>query len=558
MMTGNTFSMFRLLLSVALSVAFMASGVNAATYYVSPAGNDSNNGTSQASAWKTLAKINNTALQPGDTVLFKRGAIWRESLTVKTSGAAGKPITFDAYGTGNKPVFYGSDVLENTKFTSAGGSNYSYNLPGLTPLIGNAGVYVLQDNQFLGTTHATYNDPTLTITSPTDPRSDKKLYTACVRGNTVFNCYQSHLVFRNIVVDETAMWMEGNNQGYGFRIQGCTDVLVENCEALHCGRHNFGLINAHQVLLRNCHAAYGAPNYDGGNTLYVSYADRGAPVPKCDTAYENCTAEHEEDGKGGKWGFIVTHGDNVGSTALTNCTMHSGAAFMSSPVFIHGGTLDNDRVTSHGSGTVVEGVTFKNNAMIDLFNNSQDNIIQNCVWQNVSPAETACILMRSGAHNNTIRFCTIKAEAGACMGFYSDTAKGGDGRQSGLQFYGNIMQGTVTSAGNAGDVSYADCNFYGDSPTIFGSDWAAWQKTGKHAHSKTGNPLFVNTASGDYTLQRGSPAIDAAGGVPSTPSVDLAGNSRPKGASADMGAYEYGATPATPAKNQVKKPQAAR
>lgn len=58
----------------------------------------------------------------------------------------------------------------------------------------------------------------------------------------------------------------------------------------------------------------------------------------------------------------------------------------------------------------------------------------------------------------------------------------------------------------------------------------------------TGTPLrgaasYVNAAAGDYQLSAASNAIDQGNGQP--PLVDLAGASRPKGATSDIGAYEF-------------------
>jgi parallel beta-helix repeat protein len=52
------------------------------------------------------------------------------------------------------------------------------------------------------------------------------------------------------------------------------------------------------------------------------------------------------------------------------------------------------------------------------------------------------------------------------------------------------------------------------------------------------DPLFVDPENGDYHLQRGSPCIDA-GTSQGAPDTDMDGNSRPKGAGYDMGAYEH-------------------
>ena len=78
------------------------------TYYVSSSlGNDANSGTSTAAPWQTIAHVNGQTFQAGDSILFRRGDGWNESLAPSSSGAPGNPITFDAYGTGAAPNLTG-------------------------------------------------------------------------------------------------------------------------------------------------------------------------------------------------------------------------------------------------------------------------------------------------------------------------------------------------------------------------------------------------------------------------------------------------------------------
>lgn len=63
-------------------------------------------------------------------------------------------------------------------------------------------------------------------------------------------------------------------------------------------------------------------------------------------------------------------------------------------------------------------------------------------------------------------------------------------------------------------------------------------------NNEVADPLFADAASGDYSLQAGSPLIDAGISTPeiSYPATDLAGNivPWPQGGTPDIGAYEYG------------------
>ena len=91
-----------------LMMAGIPGVVDAATYYVSSIGSDASDGLTPDSAWQTISKVNAADLQPGDSVLFRRGDVWRQMLQPATSGTAGNPITFGAYGTGTRPRFSGT------------------------------------------------------------------------------------------------------------------------------------------------------------------------------------------------------------------------------------------------------------------------------------------------------------------------------------------------------------------------------------------------------------------------------------------------------------------
>jgi hypothetical protein len=84
-----------------------------ATYYVSNSGNDSNNGVSTSSPWKTAAKVVafEPSLRQGDCVLFQRGGVWNEQLAISNvHGSQSYPITFGNYGSGNLPVLDGGST----------------------------------------------------------------------------------------------------------------------------------------------------------------------------------------------------------------------------------------------------------------------------------------------------------------------------------------------------------------------------------------------------------------------------------------------------------------
>jgi hypothetical protein len=88
-------------------------------YYVDPAGNDSNAGTSQSKPWRTVARVNAARLRAGDVVYFRRNGIWRETLQPAAGGGPGYPIIFSAYASGSRPIITGSDLV--TGWSPSGG-----------------------------------------------------------------------------------------------------------------------------------------------------------------------------------------------------------------------------------------------------------------------------------------------------------------------------------------------------------------------------------------------------------------------------------------------------
>lgn len=71
------------------------------TYYVSNSGVDTNNGTSTATPWKTVTKVNSVSFAAGDQILFNGGQTFTGKLTfgVGDAGTTANPIVVGSYGT---------------------------------------------------------------------------------------------------------------------------------------------------------------------------------------------------------------------------------------------------------------------------------------------------------------------------------------------------------------------------------------------------------------------------------------------------------------------------
>ncbi|MDQ0848560.1 hypothetical protein QFZ65_000498 [Arthrobacter sp. B3I9] len=101
-----------------------ASGT-ATSFYVSDAGDDGNAGTSAESPWKSLTRVNDTVLKPGDSVSLRRGDTWNGAVVLNQSGTAQAAITLNSYGSGNPPTIVvgqtGSCVRVNGDFITVDG-----------------------------------------------------------------------------------------------------------------------------------------------------------------------------------------------------------------------------------------------------------------------------------------------------------------------------------------------------------------------------------------------------------------------------------------------------
>jgi len=90
----------------------LANTVFSATYYVdATGGRDTNSGTTERTAWKTIGKINSVNFTSGDTIKFKRGHTWTDAtLTLNRTRSGTRGITVEDYGIGAKPRIDGNSV----------------------------------------------------------------------------------------------------------------------------------------------------------------------------------------------------------------------------------------------------------------------------------------------------------------------------------------------------------------------------------------------------------------------------------------------------------------
>ena len=108
-------------LVTALCIFLGTSASFAATYYVSPSGDDSANGTSPATAWATTRHVNDGTIRGGDAILFKAGGAWTTERVYATGGTSGSPTLFGSYSSGARPRLGHSLVLDHKSWVKVRG-----------------------------------------------------------------------------------------------------------------------------------------------------------------------------------------------------------------------------------------------------------------------------------------------------------------------------------------------------------------------------------------------------------------------------------------------------
>ena len=233
------------------------------TFYVdSRTGSDSSAGTA-AAPWASVDRVNAAGLQPGDTVLFARGATFTGTVDLQESGAAGAPITFGAYGTGAAPVI-------------AGGAN---------GVSGN------------GHDHIVVRDLHIT---------DKS-------GAGVISFGSSDWIVDNVDVDNVGQgYVPGNNEFSAFQFRDVEQLVIQNSSYEDVAGDGVFLWNASEVkILHNDFGTPTGPSSDNIHSYRMSdYEIRGNVMSfaeETDSGKGNMVVQESRDGIIAENTFIMTN-----------------------------------------------------------------------------------------------------------------------------------------------------------------------------------------------------------------------------------------------------------
>jgi hypothetical protein len=251
-------------------------------YYIdATTGNDNNDGLTPATAWKTLGKIrsydSNPKFQPGDSILLKRGEVWREQLKLNnngSSGITGSPITIDAYGAGAKPIISGGvDLSSPTKWVDQGNNIWkASNLPTEVAQL------IFNNDQSSGYMKLSYSD---LMSSPKQgdfyydlSGQFVEIYSTSNPGN-YYNHIEGAQRYSTLGGDGTNMI--GINRQY---------LTIRNVQFRYAAGHGLQIgDNSSHITIENCDFAYIGGAHDSVDKQGGGYRDFNGIMPTMSQSY---------------------------------------------------------------------------------------------------------------------------------------------------------------------------------------------------------------------------------------------------------------------------------
>lgn len=260
---------YRFLLSFWLLLVITTGSLEAATYYVSTLGKDSNSGTSQTKAWASIAKVNRTQFAPGDSILFEGGKTFTGGIyfgtqtagtAAKVKGIAASPITISSFGTSRAIISSGASngfrgyntagfEIKNLVFKGPGrtkedlnGIEFYTDIPNTLLsyiTIVNVEIYEYRSS---GISIGSWDDLTAGFGDVTI--SDSKVHDNGDAGITSYA--QGRLVHKNFIVRNNKVYNNAgqpdktsSHSGSGIILGDVDGAIIEYCEA-----YNNGWLNA--------------------------------------------------------------------------------------------------------------------------------------------------------------------------------------------------------------------------------------------------------------------------------------------------------------------------
>ena len=579
---------------------------HSATYFIdSVTGSDSNTGISESSAWKTMAKVNESKFNPGDQILLCRGKIWREPLIVPSSGASGNPIIIGAFGNGDNPTITTSlnksRSIDWTLDSNRANVWYASGFPSDVGSILVNGNMVLAEKKFSkdtvvsqGQFYFESSSGIVYLSSASNPAAYYSGGIECwYNGSTASNGNILYLSGKNFVQINNLEIKYGG--GHGIQITKCSDITIANNIISYVGgsylsgmtRYGNGIEiwgAASNVTIQNNSVSQTfdeglSTQYDSAISLNnITFQDNS--IEKCGRGISSSSFGNPGASISGIYwrrNSITNSGLGWATPEIANCEGKGAQLNLTdtNATILNAYFTDNViRNTASGKDPMGQGVLVvggswviarnwienTNNGAIRIYANASGILTKNIVV-NSNRGQALFITENSGnlkIYNNTF----IKTNS------ISPTIVELDGSgypTSNIDFKNNILADLSGSSNQAmigiydprSSVSLAT-NLYYASGGPATNRWKGlscaskvdWEAKSGESNSVWGDPKFLSPSANDYRLQPTSIAIDSGSDVSTGQD---AGN--PIYGNPDIGAYETNLSAPTPKSLRVVSPK---
>lgn len=527
---------------------FVVDPVEGVNYYVDYSlGNDSNDGMSEETAWKTIEKVNSVVFNPGDKILFKSGEEWTGALKPQGSGIEGAPIIISSYGEGKKPL------LKPGKDWTISHINVSHRVI-KSPTVNN--VITFNNQQYWEVSNLELWDPTY----------EQNVNTNVYRRGININAHDAgdlrHFKFDNLTIHGFRGPISNDGKSSGGIIMTVTtdlydaskrvptsinDITITNCEMYDLGRSGINFVTPWTTRQGEKWSKY-KPYTHGGVGLWKPYENfklsnniiynidgDGAIIDNCkDAVVSNNTVYRTV--------YNCWYGVGLFNWNSDNAVFEFNEVYEASPAdaILGAGDGQGIEIDALNQGTLVQYNYLHNNAGgIFMWCSTEelrsfDGIYRYNISQN-DGAKHGIIDWRPGHEGSMAYNNTIYLDDSIDRKWMSNGYTGG---KSDAKFYNNIFinKGKIDmNEFNEQEIDYERNIFYGFDK-VPSNDETIIQEDPLLVAEGTGGK-GIDSVKG-YMLQKDSPAINAGINIENNGGRDYFGNELTDG-KVDIGAAEY-------------------
>ncbi|MBN2513300.1 MAG: hypothetical protein JXB18_10210 [Sedimentisphaerales bacterium] len=450
-------------------------------YYVSNLGDDSGNGLSPETAWKSLDRVNAGPFEPNDVIRFHRGDAWRGQL-IPFGGNAAAHVTYGAYGAGQKPLLLGSISANKPQDWQQDQDNLWSTASVFPADIGNI---IFNGGESVGIKKWTQND----LTQPGDYWYDPE----CRR----VKLYCS----KNPELSYTSIELALNR--HIIPVSGKSYIIFEDLALRYGAAHGIGSSNTHHTMIRRCDLSY-----IGGGHQFTTEA--GHPV---------------------RFGNAIEFWSNAHDHLVEQCRIWE----------IYDAALTNQ---NNAPNVKQYNIAYRQNLIwnceysFEYWNRPENSLTYNILFEH-----NTCVNAGHGwGHHQRPdpsgrHLCFYSSPAVAHDINLRNNIF--------FQALGNAFYAPDWPADSINKLNMDHNCWYQPAGTMIllksqsfaMNEFASYQAAlKKEPHSIAKDPLFMDITRQDFHLNRQSPCIDAAANTGQK--TDLEGTAIPQGAAADIGAYE--------------------